>query len=93
MTGELTDAVEARLQHLGPGTSEVIISTQRGKSTTQVSRRQDVEFLAQPTGRATVVGDGDHSSEPVCEPPQGTQRHGQPVSTAEGRDNRQLRGG
>ena len=50
---------EPVLQHIGPGPPGLVITAKRRQRHPQVSWRQAVELLAQPTGGTPVIGDSD----------------------------------
>jgi hypothetical protein len=84
MAGESAMTAEAVLQHAGPHRIIPVLAGQGGQGHSQVTRRQQAQFAADPAGRPAVVGDGDDSGEVGCQLTQRRQRRVQPMSATEG---------
>ena len=83
---EGTGRVQAQLHDVAPGESPFGFFTEGGQGHTQVARGQDRHFLAEATGTAAVVGDGDDSRQGAGDMSEGPQGGGQAVSATEGDD-------
>ena len=65
VAGERPVAPEPVLQHVAPGVAPLGVVAQRREGHPQVTGRQHVELVAQPSRRATVVGDGHDGGDVV----------------------------
>lgn len=60
---QLALALEAVLDHLGPGLAPVVVAAQRGQRLAQIAGRQDAQLVAEAAAGAAVVGDRDHGGQ------------------------------
>ena len=81
-------AGEAVLQHVAPGLAPLALAAQRRQRHPQVAGGQHAELVAQPPGRAAVVGDRDDRGDLVGDVAQGGERGGQAVAATQRGDDR-----
>ena len=81
-------AGEAVLQHVAPGLAPLALAAQRGQRHPQVAGGQHAELVAQPAGRAAVVGDRDDGGDLVGDVAQRGERRGQAVAATQRGDDR-----
>ncbi len=81
---QLALALEAVLDHLGPGLAPVVVAAQRGQRLAQIAGRQDAQLVAEAAAGAAVVGDRDHGGQVTGDAAQRGQRGGQAHASAQG---------
>ena len=88
MTRQRAVAAEPVLDDGGPQPAVRAVRGQRRQRHSQITRRDDIEFGAQPPGRAAVVGHRDDGGDVRGEPAGGGQGGVEPVAAAESDDAR-----
>ena len=56
MSGEVTVAPEAVLDHLAPGATPGIVSAQGSQGHAQIARGQDAELRSEPAAGSPIIG-------------------------------------
>ena len=86
MAVQLPGGFEAVLDDVAPGLAPGAVVAEGGQCHPQVAGRQSAQFVAQTSGGASVVGDGDDGCEVFGEQTERPQRRVESVAAAEGDD-------